>query len=874
MQSNRNTRTHNLPYTLLLAAIILVAAYLRLSSLDLAEFKGDEATWAGLARWHIENGQLPLIGMKTSIGPYNSPLFVYLMAIPLAISRDPVLATGFVALLNVVALILGFWFTREYFGARVALLSSLLFATSPWAVVFSRKIWNPDVLPLFTILFFASLFSVAVHRRSGHVALAILSLALLVQIHMVSVSFVPLLILVLLFCPTRHRIRYAALGFVMSLATLAPYIYWEVTNGFQNTRSIISLGVQRSSFDLAPAWLAFQLIASPGYAAITAPSIPDFISRVSHLTWANTLEGWLFLAGVAYLLLKSVASARSGGWRSSTKYVLLFLWLAVLVIMGSRRSYDMQLHYMIVLFPMPFVVIALLLSEVVDWVPYLISRDIMWDVFVRAVGDSNPSSLLEGRGTEQLPSLKQAATSGQEGRPILPETGIGRCHIIGKARGIVLSGVAVIAVLVAGVQVLEFRSFIDFIQEHDVREGYGIPLRYQMEAANLLGQELDRDKEAVAYVAFENSTFGTAMEYLLASHKNIKRFDDSKALAFSGTADRNLFLVMQPDAVVSGLLEGSLGVHKLASVGLPGSSQAFGLYEARADEGFSLEGTAAFKPVDIPFDNGVRLEGYATDGKAVPGGALEVNLLWKVERVPEDKDADYAVFTHLVDAEGRKVAGEDSSGYPAGYWQAGDEFTTRHTLTVPLDAQNGLHWIEVGLYDRRTMLRSQVYGLDKRPAGNFARLVPVKVVLGSAPATEIAAGGQRLEMRLGDRIALQSYRLDTERTDKGQTFRLTLYWRALQNVERDYTVFVHLLGPDDRIVAQKDSEPESGRMPTTMWEEGDLVEDEYSLEVPASVRIEQCRIEVGMYTWPDLRRLPVYSPEGKLVGDRVLIDGQ
>ena len=49
------------------------------------------------------------------------------------------------------------------------------------------------------------------------------------------------------------------------------------------------------------------------------------------------------------------------------------------------------------------------------------------------------------------------------------------------------------------------------------------------------------------------------------------------------------------------------------------------------------------------------------------------------------------------------------------------------------------------------------------------------------------------------------------------------------------------------------------------------MKDEYQIDVPEGVHVEQCQIAVGMYTWPDLKRLPEYDSTGRPVGDRVLI---
>ena len=88
--------------TLALVLIMLLAATLRFWRLDACEFKYDEARVCNLAARFVDTSIPPVRGMGSSIGIDNPPLTVYLMSLPALFSRDPLIATGFVALLNVI----------------------------------------------------------------------------------------------------------------------------------------------------------------------------------------------------------------------------------------------------------------------------------------------------------------------------------------------------------------------------------------------------------------------------------------------------------------------------------------------------------------------------------------------------------------------------------------------------------------------------------------------------------------------------------------------------------------------------------------------------------------------------------------------------
>ena len=44
----------------------------------------------------------------------------------------------------------------------------------------------------------------------------------------------------------------------------------------------------------------------------------------------------------------------------------------------------------------------------------------------------------------------------------------------------------------------------------------------------------------------------------------------------------------------------------------------------------------------------------------------------------------------------------------------------------------------------------------------------------------------------------------------GSSIALPLYWQAIRDLERDFTVFVHLLDGANRVVSQQDNQPALG----------------------------------------------------------------
>jgi 4-amino-4-deoxy-L-arabinose transferase-like glycosyltransferase len=167
------------PEWLALALILAVAALLRMGWPGLTEFKQDEAHLYALALDVAELRAFPLRGISLSVGLPNSPLSVYLYALPLFLWKSPIAATLFVGLLNTASVAVGYWLARRYWGVRVALLSAILYAAAPWAVIYSRKLWSNDLLPFFTVSCIAAGLLGFVEGRRRWLAAHLVLLALL-----------------------------------------------------------------------------------------------------------------------------------------------------------------------------------------------------------------------------------------------------------------------------------------------------------------------------------------------------------------------------------------------------------------------------------------------------------------------------------------------------------------------------------------------------------------------------------------------------------------------------------------------------------------------------------------------------------------------
>jgi hypothetical protein len=122
---------------------------------------------------------------------------------------------------------------------------------------------------------------------------------------------------------------------------------------------------------------------------------------------------------------------------------------------------------------------------------------------------------------------------------------------------------------------------------------------------------------------------------------------------------------------------------------------------------------------------------------------------------------------------------------------------------------------------------------------------------------------------LDDQIELLGYDLDESTVRPGQMVACTLYWRGLQEMDVNYTVFTHLTDPDGTTWGQWDNEPQQGQSPTTHWVPGQVVADPYQIPLSQDAPKGPLVLRVGMYDLLTMTRLPVLDGDGTVVGDSI-----
>ena len=264
-----------------------------------------------------------------------------------------------------------------------------------------------------------------------------------------------------------------------------------------------------------------------------------------------------------------------------------------------------------------------------------------------------------------------------------------------------------------------------------------------------------------------------------------------------------------------------------------------------------------YTPINADFNHQLNLVGYTLDDRQIASGRPYVLTLYWSSRVPIQ--AMTRAFVHLLDPKGNVVA--DSNTGPAAdfhlsLFPQNQIIPDRRVLSPDAALPPGKYALEVGVYQPANGARLPVWIDNVQSANDRVLISPLKVASGFAPSLHV----EPLDIRFGKDIRLTGFSLSGE--------RLELLWQDIHPVDRDYTVFVHVLDSENKIVAQNDHQPQDGTYPTSIWDAGEQIQDVVNLTLP---RAGKYKIEIGLYDVETMQRLNVIGVDGQVLGDHLVL---
>jgi len=620
----------------LVGAVVLLGLLLRMGWPTLAEFKWDEANVVRQSLAIAYDGRFTAIGAHASVGSSHMPLNFYLMALPLRLWADPVAAILFAGLLNGLAVLACYLFGRSWFDRRAGLIAAFLFAVCPWAILYGRKIWSQN-LPLVTLAFIAAVLTGFVRGSHRAQLAAWIAFAALIGLHWGGLAFLPILLIFMALEYKRISPRTALLmGPAACGLAVLPYIIQDAFQGGHNVNGLLHYGGRSGTFTWDALRYAFQLTGSADIETHAGTLYPQFRAGLPDLWWLNIVL--MALLGLA--LIYALYQAFRGPQERRRPLQILLLWFMIPILLQARPSTPVQPHYFIILYPVQFLLIGNLLSDLLARLP----------------------------------------TS----RPTL--------HVL----------CAVPLLLYGGFQIAVWGQMLNFMATHPTTGGYGIPLRFPraaaLEARRLAGSdEIIVLANSADIATNENLAVLDALLYTVPHRLIDGRYalvipDAPSAVYLAGPTETG-------DALHPALtrLENLSTITSGPAVVMAPSEINYRTFRRSApDRDDTLADLTRF-PGDFPLANNAVFAAAGLPESAQPGTTADIWLAWWLRAAPP-AGKDYHFYVHLLDAQGQLRAQFDGAPFLTSRWHPMDLVLQRFPLDLPADLPPGTYQLRAGSY--------------------------------------------------------------------------------------------------------------------------------------------------------------------------------
>ncbi len=882
-----------------LLPILLLAAFLRVYQADAEFFGGDDAYISIKAIQIARYGETHLLGPPSSLGLVHSPLSVYLYAIPYLFSPDPRGAQVFTGLMNAVAVGIMYLIAHRYFGRWAAIIGALLYAVHPHMVFASRVINNAQLgAPLVMLYVFTGLLGYYEDRGWARLAhLPLLSLA--GQCHPHSFALAPISVALLLHSwknqPRQRRtlLLHTVAGACIAAVTLAPwgiglYQFAQHFDVLETVQNMPSTGELQDSVDFGGLGYLLRL-------SYDLERVPD--------NWLRPVQAGITLIGAGWLLMRAARSRKAlpgliivlgltivpaVTWLIQAHWVVDYWWpsmpnafLVQGAVLGAvvarsgafgqerqRRDFRGTMLRRSLKWPVLLLAFALVANQVADYIftervpPPVSSYELVsaMDVAVnraRQVERELMVLLSPGHGGLTWAFLREyaflkyglAAVLVQPDRALpLPDEG---AVLVGDARnenrdfwfagGESMPGMARMAQLSpakyfsADVRALHPFRFSNGVVVHGFFRPAADSLPRAGERWSIIMIWQAAGEAPPDFKVFTHLTGADGHKYAQADRRGFAAEQWRSGGFYASQFDLDLADDLPETSALYlrfGMYAGESRAELLDAAGI-GTGSA-GIIQIRA-EGL---------PVAV-WRNGLELAGIEVSSPMQPGPPISVRANWHATQALAEKlqlrwrvfdDNDLQIYSTVTDV----VPNVPQSGWPQGVFA-----TDKYDLRVLSDIAPGAYRLELHLVGQ--------------PGESFDEPFVTAVEITSrerafsAPLLKHA-----VRATFGGEIEIMGYELGQVEAN----LELTLFWRALGYIPRDYKYFVHLW-QGETVVAQIDSMPAAWQYPTSWWAPGEVVSEQVLFETWDMLN-DDFGVTTGFYDPATGERLPVRLADGAM----------
>jgi len=301
---------------------------------------------------HFEKGQFILLGPKASVGNFFLPPFwYYLMSVAYIFSKSPLSPAFLTALLSSITTVVIFIFIKKFYDEKLAFITATLYAVSPLSIEYSRFAWNPNPIPLFTILTFYFLYEYLFNKKNKSFYLGIITANLAFQLHYQGLVIFIFYFLVILFSK-KFTLKKFFQYLLINLILVLPFIIYEIQNNFKNSLGIINFLIASQTT------AKLKLFGIPFFIKFIFKDFSLFLARV--MFFKNKILGFFALLILGFSLLISLLKLA----KLSKPFKLLNLFLIFSFIMLFFYKNSLIDFYLLFLIPIVIIYFVLISKNI------------------------------------------------------------------------------------------------------------------------------------------------------------------------------------------------------------------------------------------------------------------------------------------------------------------------------------------------------------------------------------------------------------------------------------------------------------------------------------------------------------------------------
>lgn len=336
----------------LLFSITIIAAFLRFFRFDqYATFLADQGRDAIIIKRIVTLEHWPAIGAPTSIGQvYLGPFYYYFIAPWLAIFNfNPLgLAVG-VAIFSILFLFLLFLITKRLFNEKAAYIALFIGSFSYVLIQLSRFSWNPNLLPLFSLLTLFFFLKALENKKILYFVLFGAFLSFTMQLHYLGLSLgLPIAVLSFadLFKDKKNVFKKLLSYFISVLSFLfftSPLIIFDLRHNFLNYKNLLGLFESRQGMG--------SNVLSSIVSTFSELNFYLFNVRLNNLISITILIGFLLLL---FFYIRQQKFYRS---------IFMVFFIGIIFVL-SLYSGPKHPHYLGMIYPFYIVIIGFILADI------------------------------------------------------------------------------------------------------------------------------------------------------------------------------------------------------------------------------------------------------------------------------------------------------------------------------------------------------------------------------------------------------------------------------------------------------------------------------------------------------------------------------